>query len=106
MFLLLFAIGGLHQVQLCHFDDKIEQEGGTAEMKPEISPKIVMAIIVVVLIVIVGFGWKMLAPKQESQADKDAYFATHPGAKAASDNMSKMSANPTPPAGAKGGSSN
>lgn len=69
-------------------------------MKSEIDPKIMAAIVVVVLLVIAGVGWTMFAPKQQSKAEQDSYLASHPGAKAAKDNMAQMQANPQPPPGA------
>ena len=69
-------------------------------MKGEVSAKIGIAIVVVVVLVLAGVGWKLFTPHQETKSDKDAFLASHPGAKAAMDNMAKMSANPTPPPGA------
>ena len=56
------------------------------------------ALLIVMALGVVGCG-----SKQESQADKDAYFATHPAAKAAADNMKAAQQNPTPPPGAGSG---
>ena len=60
-------------------------------MKREVSPGIMAAVIVVVVVAIAAIGWKMFSPRHESKADQEAYFATHPGAKAAKENMNKMS---------------
>ena len=61
-------------------------------MKQEINPKVMMAVAIVVVLAIVGIGWKMFSPKHESQGERDAYLASHPGAKAAYENMHKMGA--------------
>ena len=68
-------------------------------MKSAVSPKVGVAIVVVVVLLIIGVAWKMFAPTHVSKADSDAYLAAHPEAKAASENMSKMAAHPTPPPG-------
>lgn len=61
-------------------------------MKQEVNPKVMMAIAIVVVLAIIGIGWKMFSPKHESQGEIDAYYASHPEAKAASENMHKMGA--------------
>ena len=63
-------------------------------MKQEISTKVIAAIIVVVVLVVAVIGWKIFAPRHETTADQDAYFASHPGAKAAYENMHNMGQNP------------
>jgi hypothetical protein len=73
-------------------------------MKREVSPGVIGAVVLVVVLVIAAVAWKVFAPTHVSKADSDAFLATHPGIKAASENMKKMGENPTPPPGAnKGG---
>ena len=70
-------------------------------MKTSISPAIMVAVIVVVVVAIAGIGFMLFAPKKESQAERDAFFATHPDQKKAADSMRTMSENTgnTPPPG-------
>ena len=62
-------------------------------MKQRVSPVVVIGIVVVLLVAIAGVGYALFAPKKESQADRDAYFAAHPAAKKAADDMHAMSQN-------------
>ena len=62
-------------------------------MKKNVSPAVVIAIVVVVVVAIAGIGYMLFAPKKESQADREAYFAAHPEAKKAADSMQSMSQN-------------
>lgn len=77
-------------------------------MKREVSPGVIAAILIVVVVAIAAIGWKTFAPRHESKADKDAYFSAHPEAKAAQENMHKMSEQLSsgqrmqPPAGVRG----
>ena len=68
-------------------------------MKSEMNPKVVAGIVVVLLLVVIGIGWKVFAPTNATKADSDAFLASHPAMKAASENMSKMAEHPTPPPG-------